>query len=79
MLTSFTRDWLEQHLGTRYGLLLTQRQLAELLDRSAAGLRWSLSHPSDPRTFALRDAARRVGRRVYFPATEVAAILAGPR
>ena len=75
MSTLFTRSALEAQLETRYGLLLTQKQLAQFLGRSIAGLRWSLANPSDPRTFALRNCARGVGRRVYYPASAVAAII----
>lgn len=72
-----TAATLERQLFDRYGLLLTQQQLAAFLGRTPAGLRWSLANPADARTFALRDCARRVGRRLYYPATEVATILAG--
>lgn len=58
-----------------YGPLLSQAQLAELLGRSTGGLRFSLCHPSDARTRALKDCGRRVGRRVYYPAADVAAII----
>ncbi len=34
---------LENHLTERYGLLLSQTQLAELLGRTTGGLRYSLS------------------------------------
>jgi len=68
---------LEQQLTERYGLLLSQAQLAELLGRSADGLRYSLKCPSDLRTRALKACGRKVGRRVYYPATEVARIILG--
>ena len=68
---------LESHLHQRCGLLLSQSQLAELLGRTAGGLRYSLSNPPDARTHALRACARRVGRRVYYPATDVAEIITG--
>ena len=75
MSTPLTRTALEAQLETRYGLLLTQKQLAQFLGRSIAGLRWSLANPADQRTLALRNCARRVGRRVYYPASAVAAII----
>lgn len=69
----------EQSLYTKliedYGPLLSQAQLAELLGRSTVGLRFSLCHPSDARTRALKDCGRRIGRRVYYPAADVAAII----
>ena len=69
---------LETRIIERYGLLLSQRQLAELLGRSPGGLRYSLSYPSDPQTRALKASGRKVGRRVYYPAAEVAQIITGP-
>lgn len=68
---------LENQLTERYGLLLSQAQLAELLGRTTGGLRYSLSYPPDHQTRALKASGRRIGRRVYYPATEVAAIIAG--
>ena len=68
---------LEAQLRERYGLLLTVDELAELLGRTPAGLRWSLAHPADVPTAALRDCARRIGRRRYYPVRAVAAALAG--
>ena len=70
---------LAQQITERYGLLISQSQLAELLGRSAGGLRYSLKYPSDPSTRALQACGRKVGRRVYYPASEVARIIAGPR
>ena len=66
---------LAQQLTDRFGPLLTLRQLAELLDRSANGLRYSLRSPSDERTRALNACACRIGRRTYYPATDVARII----
>jgi len=68
---------LENQLTERYGLLLSQAQLAELLGRSTGGLRYSLSCPRDHQTRALKASGRRIGRRVYYPATEVAEIIIG--
>ena len=68
---------LEQQLTDRYGPLLTIRQLAELLDRSVSGLRYSLRRPSDERTRALNACACRIGRRTYYPAGDVAKIIRG--
>lgn len=66
---------LEAQITERYGPLLTHKQLAQLLGRSAGGLRYSLSNPRDGKTQALKACARRIGRRVYFPAADVAAII----
>ncbi len=38
---------LEGQITERYGLLLSQTQLAQLLGRTTGGLRYSLSYPSD--------------------------------
>ena len=65
---------LENQLTERFGLLMSHTQLAELLGRSAGGLRYSLSYAS---TRALKVCGRKVGRRVYYPASEVARIILG--
>lgn len=67
---------LEEQITQRYGLLLSQTQLAELLNRSPGGLRYSLCNPSDDKTRALKTCGRRIGRRIYYPAAEVAEIIA---
>lgn len=79
MLTSTieTQDDLAAQLTERFGPLLTQAQLAELLGRSTGGLRYSLCAPCDDRTRALKACGRRIGRRVYYPAIEVARIISG--
>jgi hypothetical protein len=68
---------LEDQITERYGLLLSQTQLAQLLGRTTGGLRYSLSYPSDQQTRALKACGRKIGRRVYYPATEVARIIIG--
>ena len=68
---------LEGQITERYGLLLSQSQLAELLGRTTGGLRYSLSYPSDHQTRSLKRCGRKIGRRVYYPATEVAQIIVG--
>ena len=68
---------LENQLTERFGLLMSQAQLAELLGRSTGGLRYSLSYPSDESTRALKACGRKIGRRVYYPASEVARIIVG--
>ena len=76
--TNSSAATLAQQITERYGLLISQSQLAELLGRSAGGLRYSLKYPSDPSTRALKACGHKVGRRVYYPASEVALIIAGP-
>jgi len=68
---------LENQLTERFGLLMSQTQLAELLGRSTGGLRYSLSYPSNKSTRALKACGRKIGRRVYYPASEVARIIVG--
>ena len=63
------------HLHDKYGPLLSQTQLAELLGRSLGGLRYSLCCPADDRTKMLKRCGRRIGRRVYYPAQDVASII----
>ena len=72
---STSHSQLENKITGLYGPLLSQDQLAQLLGRSAGGLRYSLCSPCDAKTQALKDCARRIGRRVYYPASEVAAII----
>jgi len=68
---------LENQLMERFGLLMSPAQLAELLGRSAGGLRYSLSYPSDASTAALQACGRKIGRRKYYPVSEVARIILG--
>jgi hypothetical protein len=69
---------LETRITERYGLLLSQTQLAQLLGRTTGGLRYnSLSYPCDHQTRALKACGRKIGRRVYYPANEVAQIIIG--
>jgi hypothetical protein len=76
-IESFGVATLENQITARYGLLLSQAQLAELLGRTTGGLRYSLSYPSDQQTRDLKRCGRKIGRRVYYPATEVAQIIIG--
>ncbi len=75
--TISVQDDLAAQLTERFGPLLTQTQLAELLGRTTGGLRYSLCAPSDARTRALKACGRKIGRRVYYPAIEVARIING--
>ncbi len=68
---------LEEQITERFGLLLSQTQLAELLGRTTGGLRYSLSYPCDHQTRSLKRCGRKIGRRVYYPANEVARIIIG--
>ena len=75
--TSSCATPLAQQITEHYGLLLSQAQLAELLGRATDGLRYSIKCPSDSSTRALKACGRKVGRRVYYPAAEVARIILG--
>jgi hypothetical protein len=69
---------LETRITERYGLLLSQTKLAQLLGRTTGGLRYnSLSYPCDHQTGALKACGCKIGRRVYYPAKEVAHIMIG--
>lgn len=70
-----TQEDFAHQLTERFGPLLTQTQLAELLGRTTGSLRYSLCMPSDARTRALKACGRKIGRRVYYPAIEVARII----
>lgn len=74
-ISKFIEGSLEQQITARYGILLSHTQLAELLGRTSGGLRYSLSYPSDQLTRNLRASGRKIGRRVYYPAAEVAQII----
>ena len=72
--THFSEASLEQQITTRYGILLSQTQLAELLGRTPGGLRYSLSYPSDQHTRDLKASGRKIGRRVYYRAAPVTSL-----
>lgn len=61
-------------LISQYGPLLTLAQLAGILDRSQEGLRISLRGQSSF-SKAVNAARIRLGRRVYFSTTKIAAII----
>lgn len=64
----------EEQLLKRYGPLLSLTDLSDLLKRSPDGLRISLRSQSE---FANKwnTAKRKVGRRVYFKASDVAELI----
>lgn len=65
-----------QLVTTTYGPLLSQKQLAEFLKRSHP--RVTVFAPlREGCQGALKACSRRVGRRVYYPAPEVARIITG--
>jgi hypothetical protein len=64
----------EDLLVNQYGPLLSLPQLAELLKRSPDGLRIALRGQSDFAT-QWNQARRKIGRRVYFRAPDVARLI----
>lgn len=64
----------EEQLIKRYGPLLSLVELSELLKRSPDGLRISLRSQTEFAT-KWRAAKCKVGRRVYFRASDVAALI----
>ncbi|MCD0503676.1 DNA-binding protein [Bordetella petrii] len=64
----------EEQLIKRYGPLLSLIDLSELLKRSPDGLRISLSSQTEFAT-KWRAAKCKVGRRVYFRASDVAVLI----
>jgi len=61
-----------------YGHLLTQAQLAIVLNRKIGGLRWSLSQSrTDPVFLFLKKVEVTIGKRKYYPAVKVAEIVDG--
>ena len=60
----------------RYGPLLTLAQLAQMLNRSADGMRMALREAS-PYAERLNAAKVRIGRRIYFRTPDVANLILG--
>lgn len=66
---------IEETLIAKYGALLTLAQLAEILSRSADGIRISLRTQS-PWSDRINTCRLKVGRRVYFRTSGIAQFLA---
>lgn len=64
---------MEEIMVDKYGPLLNMTQMASLLDRSVDGLRISL-RSKNSWTDRINATKLRIGRRVYFRTTEVAAL-----
>lgn len=64
-----------QYLLTHYGPLLTLKHLAEIMHSTPGALRMAISRKRQPLTAALAATRRRVGRRIYFEARQVAEII----
>lgn len=65
----------ETHLLEKYGPLLSLEQLASLFDRSTDGLRLTLRDCSNDLSQRVNPARRKIGRRVYFKSSVIAAVI----
>lgn len=64
-----------QYLLTKYGPLLTLKHVAEVMHTTPNGVRMAITRQRQPFAAGLADAQRRLGRRVYFEARCVAAVI----
>ncbi|CAG9194769.1 MULTISPECIES: helix-turn-helix domain-containing protein [Burkholderia] len=62
-------------LSNRYSVLLTLEQLAQILDRSPSGLRYSLSTSRSDWVRHINAAKVHIGRRVYFHTEAIARLI----
>lgn len=67
---------LSSSMFEKYGPLLTLAQLAQMLNRSADGMRMALRE-ANPHAERLNAAKVRIGRRIYFRTLDVARLLLG--
>ena len=74
-MTDVSND-LASSMFDKYGPLITLGQLAQMLDRSADGVRMTLREAS-PYAEQLNLAKVRIGRRIYFRTPDVAQLLLG--
>ncbi len=63
------------YLLNHYGPLLTLKHLAEVLHSTPSGLRMAMRRKREPFMTALGKTRRQVGRRVFFEARQVAAVI----
>ena len=68
---SATHDYLLK----QYGPLLTLKHLAEVMHSTPSGLCMAMSRKKEPFASALAQARRRVGRRLFFEASQVAELI----
>lgn len=64
----------EDRLVQKFGVLMTLADLAEVLNRSQDGLRMTMHGKSDL-GLLLRQARRKIGRRVHFRTEDIARIV----
>lgn len=72
--TTDTTDATKQYMLAKFGPVMTLDDLAAVLDRSVGGIRLGLRTDA-PWAQQLRQARRKVGKRVYFVTAGVAAFL----
>jgi hypothetical protein len=70
---------MQKLLVDRWGALINQRQLAQILQRQPDGLRVSLARPTSEWARRLNGTKVRIGRRVLFDTVEVAKLIDGCR
>jgi len=63
------------YLLRHYGPLLTLKHLAEVMHTSPNGVRMAMARKRQPLAAALAQTKRQLGRRVYFEARLVAAVI----
>lgn len=68
---------LNEMLCREYGPLLSLDDMAMLLKRRRNAVEQWVGKSREPSAIAMRAARKKIGRRVYFITSEVAAILAG--
>jgi hypothetical protein len=64
-----------RYLLAHYGPLLTLQHLAEVMHTTPNGVRMALARQRQPFAVALGRTRQRLGRRIYFEARQVAAVI----
>jgi hypothetical protein len=68
---------LNETLQSQYGPMLTIEMLANALHRPRGAFEQWINKSREPAATSMRQAKRKLGRRVYFVTAEVAAIITG--
>lgn len=63
------------YLLQRYGPMLTLKHVAEVMHTTPNGIRMAVARWRQPFAVALAGARRKLGRRVYFEARRIAAVI----
>ncbi len=64
-----------EYLLAHYGPLLTLKHVAEVMHTTPNGVRMAIARKQQPLAIGLSNARQRLGRRVYFEARRVAAVI----